>query len=277
MDNIAKNIALGAAAVGAGAIVVGATMLGNNPQILSSPNGSNNGGGGTTVSVTVAELHPSVSISSPVADDVFLTRNSINLSTTFKDDMRVGLTLIDPNGNTCDLGTHEATSGDWTSDEGAVYSGSFSLATCNTSSYGEYTLKAYTPGFSTSDSRYAETTNKFYYDKFSVLYSTFDNNADPIIFIHYGEGIGLVELSARRVGETTDILDGWKYPVENNENYADEVVLPFKDKGAKVGSYVLTATAYKADGSPINSQGADGATITANLEYNGISKKEENE
>ena len=274
MDNVAKNIALGAAAVGAGAIVVGATMLGgNNPQILSTPNSSDNGGGGGghTISVTVAELHPNVGITNPVTGDVFLTQD-FDVTATFKDDARVGLTLTNPNGNTCDLGTYLATSGDWTSETGAVYSGNFSLADCDTRPYGEYTLKAYTPGFATSDSRYAETTNKFYYNKFSVLYSTFDNNADPIIFIHYGEGIGLVELSARRVGEATDILNGWKYPVENNENHADEVVLPFKDKGAKIGSYVITATAYKADGSPINSQGATGATVTANFDYNGVSE-----
>jgi len=274
MDNVAKNIALGAAAVSAGAVVVGAAILGNNLTPLSTSNNDNvrmSGGGGAIVSVQVAEVNPEVELTAPNDGDTFLSPN-LNMTTSFKDTLNVGYTLTAPNGNTCELPTGSATSGAWDSPEGAIHNGTINLAACQGGAYGEYTLKTYSAGFSTSDSRYAEDSRSFYYSRFSVLYSTFDNNSDPIIIIRYGDGIGLVELSARRVGESTDVLDSWNYVVEHNEDNADEVVLPFKDKGAKVGNYVLTAKAYKKDGSPLNTQDTTGATVTANFDYNGVSE-----
>ena len=277
MSKLTENLALGAAATVAGGVVVGAALLGANaPRTLSGNNGGSSGsGGGTTVTVSVAEIHPEVDLTNPATGDVFLSPR-INVSTTFKDFTTVGYTLTAPNGNTCELPTGGVSSGDW--ETSAVNNTTIDISTCQGGEYGQYTLKAYSHGFATSDSRYAEDNITFTYSLFSVNYSTFDNNADPIVIIRYGEGIKIVSLVANRVGDNRNILgDELKYVVENNEDHADEIVLPFNDKQALVGSYVVTATALKADGSPINSQDTTSATVTTNFEYYGIQTKEDNE
>lgn len=269
MSKLTENIALGAAATVAGGVVVGAAILGANaPRTLSGNNGGSSGsGGGATVTVSIAEIHPEVEVTNPVAGDVFLSPR-INVSTTFKDFTTVGYTLTAPNGNTCELPTGGVSSGEW--ETSAVNNTTIDLSTCQGGEYGQYTLKAYSHGFSTDDSRYAYDSKTFTYSLFSVDYSTFDNNADPIVIIRYGEGIKIVSLAAYRVGDNRNILEDFKYVVENNEDHADEVVLPFDDKSALVGEYLVTATAYKADGSPINSQDTSAATVNTNFEYFGI-------
>lgn len=262
MSELSKNIALGAAAVGAGVVIAGATIL-STPNPRSGVGNNGGGGGGAFVSVTVREIHPAVSLSSPTNGDVFL---SPHLSTTinFKDSQSVSLTLTAPNGTTCDLGTYYDTGSDWSSQSGANYTRDIDLSTCDGGAHGVYALTASAPGLSVS------SEINFAHSIFDLRPASFDSNGDPVVFVEYGEGIGLVTFSAVCAGASGDILNGYNYVVEKNEDYIDEVLLPFKDKGVAAGTCTVSATAKKASGEPINSQSAEGATATTIITYTGL-------
>lgn len=262
MSELSRNIALGAAAVGAGVVIAGATML-SAPNPRSGGGNNGGGGGGATVSVTVREIHPSVSLSSPTNGDVFL---SPRLSTTinFKDSQSVNLTLTSPNGTTCDLGTYYDTGSDWSSPSGANYTGDIDVSTCDGGAHGVYALTASAPGLSVSSEL------NFTYSVFNIRPASLDKNGDPIVFVEYGEGIGLVSFSATCNGASSKVLDDYNYVVEDNEDHIDEVLLPFKDKSVAAGTCTVSATAKKASGEPINSQSVEGATATTIITYTGL-------
>lgn len=263
MSDIKKNIALGAAAVGAGAVIAGATILGANPTVLTTPRNGGGSGGGNTVTVTVKEIHPSVTLTNPANGDVFLSA-AVSIGSNFKDTPSVSYTLTTPLGKTCELsGYHDGTSA-WTTQEGATHTATLDLTQCEANSYGSYKLTATAPGF---DNVKDERT--FNLSHFDLHHTMFDRNADPILIVNYGAGIGLVSISVS-CGNSSEPVVVMDYVPENNEDHIDEVLLPFKNKNVAAGDCTATATAKKADGSPLNSQDVSGATVQKTFSYTGL-------
>lgn len=257
MSELSRNIALGAAAVGTGAALVGATLLTNNRSLTSTNPTQDLGGIGSAVTVTVAEIHPSVTLTSPSNGDVFLNP-SISLTSTYQDTLGVGYTLTAPNGNTCELPSHidSSLSGSYTT--------TFDVSTCQGGARGVYALKAYLIG---NENVYSEID--FTYSIFSLEHTIYDANADPILMVHYGEGIGLVHISTTCNGSANPVAE-LDYVTERNEDSIDEVLIPLKNKNVTAGNCTATATAKKANGDPINSQDVTGATVQTTFTYTGL-------
>lgn len=264
MSDLSKKIALGAAAVGAGAVVLGAAVAVRNT--LNSPlrSGSSNYGGGGAVSVEVPEPHVSIVFQQPKADDVFLSAN-VPVTLTFKDTRELFFTLTAPGGTNCNLGNYTAPNDGWMT-SGITYTGNISLGNCGGAKYGAYKYKATTADWS------PEVSNEitFNYARFEFGSSVYDRNGDPIVVLRYGSGIGRVDFSAYCNDNETDVLGDYEYVPEKNEDYVDEVLLPFKNKNISAGNCNVTATAKKANGDPINSIDVSGATIQTTVTYTGI-------
>lgn len=240
--------------MGAGAVLVGATLLstGSTP-LVSTPNFPRGGVGGRVI-VEVAEINPSVTLTNPTSGDVFLSP-TISTTTTYRDVLFVDYTLTAPNGRTCELEQHQD------STLNGTYNGTIDLSTCEGGAYGVYTLNAHAASVSSEVS--------FTYSQFGLEHTIYDANADPILILHYGEGIGLVSISTTCAGSPEPVVT-LDYVTERNDDSIDEVLLPFKNKNVPAGTCTATATAKKADGSAINSQSTAGATIQTTFTYTGL-------
>lgn len=264
MSSKVNNVALGATAALAGAVVAGAVLLTPTPpKSQSAPRYGSTltiySPGQINVSVTVKAPEPAVTLSGFTDGDVFLSSH-VNISVQFKETQTVGYTLTAPNGHTCELQSHTATN--FPNQETATQTIDFS--TCEGGAYGSYTLKAYAPGFAN-----VKSEKQFYYAPFSIKSTAYDNHGDPIVFIKYGAGIGAADLTATCGASATNILGDYRYVVENNEDFLDEVLLPFANKDVAAGTCTIRATAKKANGDPINSQETTGATVQTTIDYQG--------
>ena len=243
--------------MGAGAVLVGATLLSTSSTPLTGTYDSLRGGIGGRVIVEVASINPSVSLTNPASGDVFLSPN-ISTTATYNDVYTVGYTLTAPNGRTCELAKHQ----DGTLN--GTHNSSVNLTTCEGGAYGVYRLKAYAGGMDNVASEIS-----FTYSQFGLEHTIYDANADPILLVHYGEGIGLVSISTTCAGSSEPVVT-LDYVTERNEDSIDEVLLPFKNKNVTAGNCTATATAKKANGDPINSQDVTGATVQTTFTYTGL-------
>lgn len=238
--------------MGAGAVLVGATLLSTNSSLLS--NGNSGSGGGNTVSVTVKEIHPTTTITAPADDDVYFT-SSLTASVNYVDSITFTNILTAPNGSTCSLTPVGI------SDLSGTYTLAINLTECQGGAKGEYHLTAYPIGYAN-----AGDTVTFYYASFSIGTIFNDNNGDPLVMVNYGAGIKKVLFDVTCAGTT--VLDDYAYATEENEDYIDEVLLPLKDKNvAKGTACTLQATAAKSDGTAV---GGSAGTASKTFTYAGL-------
>lgn len=266
MSERTKTIALGAAAVGAGAVMVGAAIM--SPKLAGNNGGNGQNPGQVNVSVAVAQIHPEIQIQSINDGDVFLSPN-VTLTARFKDALFVNLELYSPNNEVCTLDQlvdHERA---WESSAYTTDTQALNLSTCQGGEYGAYSVRAFAKK-QAPETGYESTTKSFYLSKFGLGHVSYDSRKDPILMLSYGQGIGRADIAV--ACDAAEVLT-MNYITEGNEDSVDEILLPFGDKNVPAGANcTATVTAKKANGDPINSQDVSGATIQTTFTYEGLAE-----